>query len=268
MKSLIKKITIACMTVLTAFIVAGCGNAQTDTSVTDIIARGSFRVAIPDYDTSLLYYDTEAGAFRGTEAEIIDVIASSLGVPVQYVEVPKAELMLAVANGNADVAIGYIDQNSSSLQNYGKTLSYGGENLYVVSPRGVYVGSLTVFKDNKVGVSNLIDQNAYGPVYNCGAAEVLIYDNSQSVIAALSNDEIEGYVCYQSEAQYLISTGDFQVQSCVDLEREEFVIGTLASNTELISGSNNLIKMYLEGKKAASWMPQPEVAEEQAAPAQ
>ena len=54
----------------------------------------------------------------------------------------------------------------------------------------------------------------------------------------------------------------------MDLEREEFVIGTLASNTELISGSNNLIQMYLEGKKAASWMPQPEVAEEQAAPAQ
>ena len=267
MKKLLKKFTIACMTALTVFTITACGKGQTDTSVSDIVARGTFRVAIPEYDTSLLYYDAEAGAFRGTEAEIIDVISVSLGVPVEYVEVPRGELLLAVANGNADMAIGYIDQNSSSLQNYGKTISYGGENLYVVSPKGVYVGSLTVFKDNKVGVSNLIDSNAYGSVYNCGAAEVLIYDNSQSVISALVNDEIEGYICYQSEAEYLISSGEFQVQSCADLDREEFVIATLASNTELISGSNNLIKMYLEGQKTASWMPDPEVAE-QAAPQQ
>lgn len=258
MKKSFIKLSLLFILILTMGMMAGCGAAAQDTSVGEIQSRGVFRVAIPDYDTSLLYYDTEAGAFRGTEAEVVDIIATSLGVPVEYVEVPKSDLLLAVSNQQADMAIGYIDKNSTAASSYGLTISYGGENLYVISPKGVYVGSLTVFKDNKVGVSNLIDASAYSPIYNCGAAEVLMYDNSQSVISALQNDDIKGYVCYQSEAKFLLSSGEFQVQSCVDLEREEFVMATFADRTELLAGCNNLIKGYLEGTKRASWVPAPE----------
>lgn len=250
-----KKICIVSTIILTICLtLAGCGKKNVDTSVEDIRARGEFRVAIPNYNTSLLYYDNEENAYRGVEAEVIDIIAGSLGVPVKYVSVSRGELLNQVVTGNADMAIGYIDENSSSIATLAKTISYGNENLYVVTPRGCYAGGLSVFKGSPVGVSAMIDDNAYGDVYYSEVSEVLTYNDTNAVVDAFRSNLIKGYICYKSEALYLTSTGEFQVQSCSDLLPESFVMVALPEHPALIAGSDSLIKAYLEGEYKASWV--------------
>lgn len=254
MKSVLKKIVLTVITAsLAALTLIACGQPA-DTSITDIRNANVLKVGIPNYDTDLLYYDNESSSFRGVEAEIADVFSQGIQVPVQYVELSKDEMLNSLNAGAIDVAIGYIDINSSAIANYGKTISYGGEDLYLVTPRGIYAGSLKVFQSKSVGVSDLIDKAAYEAVYSNGVVNVFTYDNSQNVVSALRNQDIAGYICYKSEAQYLASSGEFQVQSCNDLKREEFTVVMLPNRTELINGCNSLIGEYLEGVTTPTWI--------------
>lgn len=258
-----KAIKICAITLSIAACISGCGDKQEDTSVSDIQARGVMKVAVPDHDTSLLYYDNEALAYRGAEAELIDILSQSMGVPAEYVVVSDDQLINSLAVGGADIAIGYIDEQSAELSDYAKTISYGGEDLFVVSPRGMYVGSLTVLKDSTVGVSSRIDSHAYNEVYYSGAANVVVYSDSQSVLSAFQNDDIEGYICYRSEAEFLVESGELQVQSCRDLQRENFVIAMLPGKNLLLSGCNSLIEAYLSGDAVACWNQVKDVPEEE-----
>lgn len=251
-KKLIVRLIALCT--LTVIMAVGCGKKQTDSSVEDVKGRGVLRVAILNYDTSLMYFDSEANAYRGLEAEVIDVIASALGVEVEYVPTAKDQMFNAVNVGNADIAIGYIDENNTNISTVAKTMSYGGEDLYIVSPRGVYASNLNVFDKKVVGVSTLIDANAYGNLYTSGVEDVLKYNGTQSVIADLKSNKIAGYICYRSEGSAIAESGEFQIQSCKELEREAFVIISSKSSGNLIVGCNNHIEAYLTGEELPTWV--------------
>lgn len=255
MKSLFKRIVSTVVTsVMLLTIATGCGNQVEDLSVNNIRTRGSIRVAIPNYDSSLLYFDEKAQAYRGKEAEVVDVIATALGVTAEYIPSTKEQMYNSLTIGSADIIIGYLDANSANIANYGKTVSYGGENLYVISPRGVYVGNLGVFSGKIVGVSSLIDSSAYGNVYTSGVESVQLYNNTESVIEALKSGAIAGYICYRSEGDVIASSGEFQIQSCNDLKREEFVVAMLPTASNLLIGCNNHIEAYLEGTELPTWI--------------
>lgn len=262
MKTFIKKfLTLSACAVTSIFVLSGCGKEVQDTSVDDIRARGSFKVGILNYDTDLMYYDADIDAFRGTDAEVVDILSQSLGVPVEYTEMSsKDEMINAVKTGTIDIAIGNLNSSSQDIADLGKTLSYGNGNIYIVSPRGVYIGDLSVLKNQKVGVSQRLDKAAYENVYYSGATDVRIYSNSQSVYDALNDKTIAGYVCYKSEAQYLASDGSLQVQSCKKLPEENYVIVALPEKTRLIAGCNGLIESYLSGEAKTTWQIQEEEA--------
>lgn len=254
MKSFIKKavVTFLC-TLMTGLFVTGCGQPA-DTSITDIRTAGILKVGIPNYDTDLLHFDTEANGFRGVEAEVIDVLSQGIKVPVEYVELDKAEMLNALNTGVIDIAIGYIDINSAAINTYGKSVAYGGEDLYVVTPRGVYAGSLRVFQDKTIGVSDLIDNAGYENVYSNGVVNVITFSDSQGVMQALNNNDIAGYICYKSEAVFLEQSGEYQIQSCIELPKEMFTIVMLPNRTELIGGCNALLDEYLNGETTPTWV--------------
>ena len=255
MRTFVKKIvSVSCMVAMLLCIMTGCGNQNVDTSVNDIRTRGVLKVAVPNYDTALLYKDETVNAYRGTEAEVVDVIAQALQVSVEYVPCTKDQMLNAVLVGTADLAIGYIDEQSNSISNLGKTISYGGENLYVVSPRGVFVGNLSVLSGKTIGVSSLIDPAAYGEVYTAGADGVLLYNATSAVVDAFHNGNIAGYICYRAEGATLSEDGEFQIQSSNDLSTENFVMVTLPTKTGLLAGCNSHIKAYLEGTELPTWV--------------
>lgn len=256
MKVLSKKIvSLSLLMVMLISMLSGCGlQGQADTSVADVQARGVLKVAIPDYDTSLLYYNDNVQAYRGLEAEVIDVIAQGLGVSVEYIPCTKEQMYNSISLGSADLAIGYIDENSSNASGFARTMSYGGENLYIVSPRGVYAGNLNVFDGKVVGVSSLIDSAAYGPLYVSGVENVMIYNSTASISEALQNNSIAGYLCYRSEGEVLTSSGDFQIQSSKELSREYFVIIALPTYYGLVNSCNDSINGYLEGEILPTWI--------------
>lgn len=265
MKVLSKKIvSLSLLMIILVSMLAGCGmQKQVDTSVSDVQSRGVLRVAVPDYDTSLLYYNSSVQAYRGLEAEVIDVIAQGLGVSVEYIPCTREQMYNSISLGSADLAIGYIDENSSNASSYARTISYGGENLYIVSPRGVYAGNLNVFEKKVVGVSSLIDSAAYGALYVSGVENVMIYNSTASISEALLNNSIAGYLCYRSEGEVLTSSGDFQIQSSKELSREYFVAIALPTYYGLINSCNDSINGYLEGEILPTWIQEEQNKQEQ-----
>lgn len=242
------------MCILTMGLITGCGNKQKDNSVETVISQGTLKVAIPNYDTAFLYFDKNINQYRGIEAEVATVIAQDLGVSVEYLPVSKDSLTNEVKLGNADIAIGHIDTYNSDISSVLSSISYGGEDLYVISPRGIYVGNLDVFDKKPVGVSAVIDQSAYSGLYTSGAANVVSYSDTMSVVDALRNNSIAGYVCYRAEGAAIAESGEFQIQSCKDLPRESFVIISSQICGKLIEECNKCIEAYLNGEMIPEWV--------------
>lgn len=250
---LVKKSVGLLLSVVLAIGLTACGE-EPDYSVVNIQQAGVLRVAVPDYETSMFYYDAEAEDYRGTEAEVIDIIATAIGVPVEYTKFPKESLATAVLSGSADLAIGQIHADDMETQGVATSITYGSEKLYVVTPRGILAGDLKVFEDQGVGVSSRLTQKSFEKLIYVPGVTLSTFNNSDTVIGALSYGNIRGYVCYESEANYIVENGDFQIQSTPGLLDEQFVIIMDPSKTNLIIGTNSKIKAFLNGEVTASWI--------------
>ena len=238
---------------MTAGMICGCGQQQ-DTSVVDIQSRGVFRVAIPTYDTNMLYYDETVQDYRGTEAEVIDIITQSLGTDVEFIPVADEEMITAIDTGNCDMAIGRIASDDARIAGYGVTTSYDTACLYWVTPRGIYAGDISVFKGQDVGVSSEISSSSYVDLNYVDDIAIYEYEDTESAELSLGNGEIEGYLCYKDEAEYMVSKNtDLQIQNASGLPRESYVMVTKPEYAALIDGCNNLIREYVEGNLETSW---------------
>lgn len=238
-----KRIPAIIIMLILAAISVGCGSKK-DTSVSDIQKRGVLRVAVPDKDSAFLYRDAD-GNYIGTEKEIVDTIAGALGVGVQYITEKPDVFTDKLDTGEADMAIGSIVFDSTR---HGRDLSsvvYGGDYLYVVTERGIYVGNLDVFEKKSVGISNAVPGVTRSPIYSVSDVEVIDYNNLNSAKTALDNMEIAAYFCYRQEAEQLIANGRYQVQNISEIGREDYVILTPGSSVELMNGINVLVEQYL-----------------------
>lgn len=250
---LLKKTLCLLLTIALVSTFAGCGE-EPDQSVNNIRARGVLKVAVPNTESSMFYFDDEAQDYRGLEAEMIDVLAAAIGVEKEYVFVEKELLLTQVLTGVADVAIGQITADTVQNNTLYPSASYGSEKTYIVTPRGVYAGDKSIFENRAVGVSSRISQGTYGEYLYINNCELMGYNNSENVIGALNNGIIGGYVCFKAEADYLVNHGDYQVQLAPGLSGEEFVIAILPTATNLISGTNFTIGEFLNKTRTASWV--------------
>lgn len=241
-----KKLLSGIAMLLGCLMLVGCGGPK-DTSVSDIQTRGTLRVAVPDSE-SVLLYQNEEGEYEGMESEIVDIIASALGTDVEYIKVSNATLSKSLEMGEADIAIGSLVYDQSYYTELQPSIVYGGDYVYVISEKGVYVGSLSVFEGQTVGVSSMIPSISKIKIYGIENAELIDYNNTNSVRNALDNGEIAGYFCYQKEAEELIADGHYQVQNAVNMDREEYVVLTPAGSGALRNGIDVILSQYLAGE--------------------
>ena len=230
-----------------------CGE-EPDASVNNIRARGVLKVAIPNTESSMFYYDEEAQDFRGLEAEMIDVLAAAIGVEKEYVPVDAELLYSQVLTGVCDVAIGMKTAAEITQNSLAASTSYGSEKLYIVTPRGVYAGDKNVFSGKGLGVSSRLASDGYSDYLYILNVNMMKYNNSDNVIGALNTGAITGYLCFKSEAEYILSQGDYQLQVAPGLTGEQFAIAILPTSTNLISGTNFTVNEFLTGAKCASWI--------------
>lgn len=246
---------LGCLLISAMFVatVTGCGE-EPDYSVANIQAAGLLKVAVPDTDSALFYYDEEAEDYRGTEAEVIDIIAQALGVITEFYPMSSDSMAAAVLSGSCDLAIGHLRATDFKETGVAISKSYGGEKLYMVTPRGVYAGRLDIFANKAVGVSAGLSQEAFNELVYVSGISLSTFNDSDTVVGALSYGNIQGYVCYESEALYILENGDFQMQSTPGLLEEAYSIIADPIKVNLIIGTNSKIDDYLNGTRKASWI--------------
>jgi polar amino acid transport system substrate-binding protein len=98
---------------LAALVLGGCQSlsgssaaphAETDARLPGILASGVLRVAVSP-DRPPLVVKNRSGATMGFDVDIVSALARAMGLELQLVEIPFAELLESVRGGRADLAI-------------------------------------------------------------------------------------------------------------------------------------------------------------------
>ena len=225
---------------------AGCAK-KTAGDVERIQASGNFRVAIVDTDSP--YTSLEGETSVGIEPDLAEYIGEMLGVKVQYQVCGKKEALAAVADGEADVALGCLNRSGNLASDYLVSTSYGKGYFYVVTKTGDYALTIGALENSPVGVDRGLDEDTRSSLYQAEGVRIGDYDSPQAGAQAVKSGAIRAYVCYENQARLFLEDDELQVQNVSNLAPEEFVVVTGKENRTLASGMDTLIRQFLTEEK-------------------
>ena len=231
-------------------LLTGCGSK--DNKIKLIQESGVLNVAVPELDSAYLEYDEGSGEYTGTDAELVELIASQLGVNVKYLAANQGTYTSMLSTGQADIAIGTIQKDSNIAAGYACTKEYGTDFVYVITKRGLYPGNLNVFDGQNIGYAANLDKLSSDQLGYIVDVTVNEYSNLADAIEDLKNDAITGFFCNRLDAYKYVGNQEFQVQNIHGLEKEEYVILTNPENQKLIDGMNIVIDQYLTSLQEAA----------------
>lgn len=228
---------------ISAALLTGCGGSGKD-AVKRIKKAGVVNIAVyrePDAETTI----------GKRESELMETIASGLGVSPEYV---KAESIEEVQNllldGTADFAIGGIPDATEISDKLERSDPYADSDLYVVTRRGDYSDSPAAFSGRTLAFTEELPEAAFswaGDVKDLTP----VYIDETSVGAGLSQKKIDGYVCTVAEAKALSDlNGQIQYQNLIGVQSPGYVILTKKSDGSLLSGINTIIGMDAESQSS------------------
>lgn len=223
---------------------AGCSK-KTVGDVERIQASGSFRVAIVDTDSP--YTSMEGETPVGIEPELAEYIGQMLGVSVKYQVCGKKEALAAVADGEADVALGCMNHSGSLSEEFLVSTSYGKGYFYVVTRTGDYALTVGALENSTVGVDQGLDEATRSSLYQAEGIRIVDYDSPEAGAQAVKSGAVRAYVCYENQAKLFLDDEELQVQNVSNLPPEEFVVVTGKENGTLVNGINTLIQQFLDG---------------------
>ena len=225
---------------------AGCAKKTTG-DVERIQASGNFRVAIVDTDSP--YTSLEGETPVGIEPDLAEYIGQMLGVQVQYQVCEKKEALAAVADGEADVALGCLNRSGNLAADYLVSTSYGKGYFYVVTKTGDYALTIGALENSPLGVDRGLDEDTRSSLYQAEGVRIADYDSPKAGAQAVKSGAIRAYVCYENQARLFLEDDELQVQNVSNLAPEEFVVVTGKENRTLASGMDTLIRQFLTEEK-------------------
>ncbi len=94
---------------LTAVLIAGCGQSSTtkpseQSHIDQIKKNGKFVVATSAY-RPFQFHDEKSNKLIGLNIDMAEAIAKKIGVPLEVIEIPYPSLIPALQNGQADIVI-------------------------------------------------------------------------------------------------------------------------------------------------------------------
>lgn len=228
---------------ISAFLLAGCGGSGKD-AVKRIKKAGVVNIVVyrePDTETEL----------GKRESELMETIASGLGVSPEYVKAEDMEeVQSLLLDGTADLAIGKIPDSTEISEKLETSDPYADSALYVVTRRGDYSDSPAAFSGRILAFTEELPETAFswaGDVKDLTP----VYIDETSVEAGLSQKKIDGYVCTVTEAKELADEdGKIQYQNLIGVQSPQYVILTKKSDSSLLTGINTIIGMDAGGQTA------------------
>lgn len=233
-----KKMAAAWMVGL-VLVISGCGN-KTD-SVKEIQKAGVLKTAIVNSENQ--YTSLSGNSLEGLEPELVNWIASSLGVQPDYQIVSREEALAAVSDGSADIAIGCFDASGGFSESYLYTTAYGKGFFYVVTKRGDYAHSAGDLADSRIGAQ--ADLNASIQTRLSAANGISFYETADTAWNEIKSGTIRAYVCGEEQAKQALSDAALQVQNLFYADPAQYVIVAGKEDQKLVSGMNTLITQFL-----------------------
>ena len=236
----------AVMCLAMALTLTACSHKAKD-GTPAIKKSGILRVAIAQGSNGLTEKVAGTDNYSGMEPELVQQIASDLGVTIQYVPVGEEEKPEdKIESGEADLAIGSIVSTDDMRRLYGVSDSYASGFLYVVTRRGNYSNCAAAFDNGTIGLSSKLSTGSMIVVSTVDTSSKKVYTDPETAGSDLEAGFIDGYFCYQEEALKLAKQSDiFQTQNLNSSDKENYVIIASAGNKKLIDSVNTSINSYL-----------------------
>ena len=226
---------------MSAFLLTGCKGSGKD-AVRRIKKAGVVNIVV--------YRETDTETDLGKrESELMETIASGLGVSPEYVKAESMEEVQSfLLDGTADLAIGGIPDASEISDKLERSDPYAESDLYVVTRRGDYSDSPAAFSGRILAFTEELPESAFswaGDVKDLTP----VYVDGNSVDAGLSQGKIDGYVCTVAEAKTLADlNGQIQYQNLIGAQSPGYVILTKKSDGSLLDGVNTIIGMDTDSR--------------------
>lgn len=246
MKRIRKRITAAVL--LAAFccvMMTGCGSQNTNQMYSQVKESGILTAAVLQDNAPYSWFDAQSGAYSGIEIDILNAVAQSLGVTLNYYPTSQAGLTEAVAAGEADIAIGRIPSTNSGQQ-VDLSTHYMTGSLYVVTARGRFAWTMNALEGEPIGLSRRLSSDADLELYTIDNTERVYYDVLDTVEQDLLAGTIAGFFCYEEQARELIQTERLQAQTITDYTPERYCIAVQQNNPDMTDAINEVIRTLTE----------------------
>ncbi len=229
-------------------IVASCtlvGCMSQKNIVETVQETGVLKVAI--YDSQSNFTEKAGSNYQGIEPNLVEEIAKSLNVTVEYIPKSHDELVTTIDRGDADIAIGKIVtddlQNSESLSSH----VYGNEEIYLVTSRDNYDTYPFILEESELPIGILMTDDGYfgqGAVSLEGITNIKQYsqDSVQQMIDDIYNGTTIGIIIHRELAEMFLQNDNFLVKQINDLNTTEYIVVVSSMDRSLLGTVNETIE--------------------------
>ncbi len=178
--------------VVAAFLVAG-----------PALAEGTLQVG--SYPSNPPFeFKTDTGTFQGFEVDIVNAVASKLGMTVEFTDLGFQALFAATASHRIDVAISSITITPARLQNQAFTQPYMDDDLAVIAGPGSRLKSMEDIKGATLGAiaSSTGETWIKANMAKYGVSENKSYDTAANMFLDTANGRVDGSVNDQAGSLY------------------------------------------------------------------
>lgn len=181
------------------------------------------------------------GTFEGIDIEIAQAIAEKLGLELVIDDMDFDSALVAVQNGQSDIAMAGITVNEErmAVMDFSDTYAKGVQVIIVKE------GSAIATVDD-LGNAELIgtQRGTTGYIYcsdDYGEDHVVAYDNGATAVQALLNGQVDAVVIDNEPAKAFVAANDGLVILDTEYANEDYAIGFTKGNTALLNAVNNAL---------------------------
>lgn len=217
MKGIARKIAAAAVLLWMLPGISGCGDKD---GVDEIKDQGSLVAAVPEEGEELTWDQAYA---RELEQQVLEAIASDIGVTLRLEQVKEQDLVRTVEQGKAHVAVGV--PVLPGRQDEGYSLAYGRRSSYLAVTDGTVLDSWGALSDGIVGYSGDTGALVLRQLNTLSGIELKAVE-PRGAVNGLVKGDIIAYVCAEAEARTLMGEKGVQIQELPGLWPETYAFYT------------------------------------------
>lgn len=251
-KKILRYLTVACLTILTIFLISSHKTKAEDTSklldskaVQKIVKRGTLNVGVKQDVPNFGYYSAKTNAYEGMEVDLAKKIAKELKVKVNYIPVTTQTREPLMDNGTIDLLIATYTINDERKASYAISNPYYYDQIgFLVQTKSGYK-KLSDLNGKTIGVSQ--GSSAKAAVEEYASANNLKFNYVQlgsypELAVSLYAYRIDAFAGdksilsgYESDKTKILDEG---------FKTQEYGIASSKSNQELIDYTNDLLTKW------------------------